>query len=44
MKFYVVFFSKLATQNARVAELADAPDLGSGTSVCGFDSHPSQNF
>ena len=23
-----------------MAELADAPDLGSGSSECGFDSHP----
>ena len=25
--------------NARMAELADARDLGSRTKVCGFDSH-----
>ena len=29
---------------ARVAELADAPDLGSGSSECGFDSHPVYHF
>ena len=40
----LMFFLYLCPQIARVAELADAPDLGSGTSVCGFDSHPSQKF
>ena len=34
----------MAFENARVAEVADAPDVGSGTSVCGFDSHPSHLF
>lgn len=40
----VDFFCIFGNENARVAELADAPDLGSGTSVCGFDSHPSQRI
>ena len=29
-----------ASKNAKVAELADAPDLGSGTERCGGSSPP----
>jgi hypothetical protein len=35
----VIFFSALFSQ-AKVAELADAPDLGSGTERCGGSSPP----
>jgi hypothetical protein len=31
---------KLSIENAKVAELADAPDLGSGTERCGGSSPP----
>ncbi len=39
---HVIFFFAVATsaKDAKVAELADAPDLGSGTERCGGSSPP----
>ena len=38
--FFAALSEFLADDHARVAELADAPDLGSGTERCGGSSPP----
>ena len=41
--FLLLIFSFLSL-HAKVAELADAPDLGSGTARCGGSSPPFRNL